>query len=113
MNGDTTTGVKISEELREYNESPESTVTEEDNTAEWTEEPKQEEVYTPSAEPEVKVDDTPSTPEPAPADNTPDSSGSDDSFWGSDGDFNTSGIDVDTGGYEDTAGWTAGGTWNW
>lgn len=100
MNGDTTEGVEISEELREYNESPESQVTEEDNTAE---EPKQEDVYVPAAEPEV--DNTPSTPEApattpeAPADNTPASSGSDDSFWGSDGDFNTSGIDVDTGGY--------------
>lgn len=62
MNGDTTTGVEITDEMKEYNESPESTVTEEDNTAE---EPKQEDVYTPA--PEVKVDDTPSTPEPAPA----------------------------------------------
>lgn len=100
MNGDTSEGVEITDEMKEYNESPESQVTEEDNTAE---EPKQEEVYVPATEPEV--DNTPSTPEApattpeAPADNTPASSGSDDSFWGSDGDFNTSGIDVDTGGY--------------
>lgn len=117
MNGDTSEGVEITDEMKEYNESPESTVTEEDNTAEWVEEPKQEEVYVPAAEPapEVKVDDTPTpepAPTPAPADNTPASSGSDDSFWGSDGDFNTSGIDVDTGGYGDD-GWKANGTWNW
>lgn len=68
MNGDTSEGVEISEELREYNESPESAVTEEDNTAEWTEEPKQEEVYVPDNTPQVN--DTPepaTTPEPAPA----------------------------------------------
>lgn len=71
MNGDTSEGVEISEELREYNESQ---VTEEDNTAEWTEEPKQEDVYVPATEPQV--DNTPSTPEaaptpePAPADNS-------------------------------------------
>ena len=64
MNGDTSEGVEITAEMKEYNESPESQVTEEDNTAEWTEEPKQEEVYVPSAEPEV--DNTPSAPEPAP-----------------------------------------------
>ena len=62
MNGDTTDGVEITDEMKEYNESPESQIDETDNTAE---EPKQEEVYTPA--PEVKVDDTPSTPEPAPA----------------------------------------------
>ena len=61
MSGDTTTGVEITDEMKEYNESPESQVTEEDNTTEWTEEPKQEEVYVPSAEPEV--DNTPSAPE--------------------------------------------------
>lgn len=77
MNGDTSEGVEITDEMKEYNESPESTVTEEDNTAE---EPKQEDVYVPAAEPEVN--NTPSTPEPAPSDNTPASSGSDDSFWG-------------------------------
>ena len=83
MNGDTTTGVEITDEMKSYNESPESTVTEEDNTAEWSEEPKQEEVYVPAAEPEVEVDNAPApTPEPAPSDNTPASSGSDDSFWG-------------------------------
>lgn len=82
MNGDTSEGVEISEELREYNESPESQIDESANTAE---EPKQEDVYVPAAEPEV--DNTPSTPEApattteAPADNTPASSGSDDSFW--------------------------------
>lgn len=110
MNGDTTTGVEITDKMKEYTESQESTVTEEDNTAEWTEEPKQEEVYVPAAEPEVD-NTTTSEPTPVPEDNN--NSGSDDSFWGSDGDFNTSGIDVDTGGYEDTAGWTAGGTWSW
>lgn len=102
MNGDTSEGVEITDEMKEYNESPESQIDESDNTAE---EPKQEEVYVPAAEPEVEVDNTPApAPEPAitpeaPADNTPASSGSDDSFWGSDGDFNTSGIDIDTGGY--------------
>lgn len=96
MNGDTSEGVEISEELREYNEKPESQIDESDNTAE---EPKQEEVYVPAAEPEVDIDNTPAPAPEAPSDNTPASSGSDDSFWGSDGDFNTSGIDVDTGGY--------------
>ena len=66
MNGDTTTGVEITDEMKEYNESPESAITEEDNIAE---EPKQEEVYTPA--PEVKVDNTPAPePTPTPEDNS-------------------------------------------
>lgn len=103
MNGDTSEGVEISEELKNYNESPESTVTEEDNTAE---EPKQE-VYVPAAEPEVKVDDTPSTSE-APVDNTPVSLGSDDSFWsGSDTnqDINWDSEKNDFGGIENDIEW--------
>ena len=113
MNGDTSEGVEITDEMKEYNESPESTVTEEDNTAE---EPKQEDVYVPSAEPDV--DNTPSTPEApattpeAPADNTPASSGSDDSFWGSDGDFTDSWNNIDSTEHGDD-GWKANGEWSW
>lgn len=81
MNEDTSEGADITDKMKEYNESPESTVTEEDNTAEWTEEPKQEEVYVPAAEPEV--DNTPAPePTPAPEDNSNSNSGSDDNFWG-------------------------------
>lgn len=107
MNGDTTTGVEISEELREYNESQ---VTEEDNTAEWTEEPKQEDVYVPVAESEVD-----NTPASAPEDNNSNSNSdyssldSDDSFWGSEGDFMKSWDDIPEGptyGWGDTKGWT-------
>ena len=82
MNGDTTDGVEITDEMKEYNEKPESAVTEEDNTAEWTEEPKQEKVYVPDNTPQV--DNTPApTPEPAPVpeDKSNINSGSDDSFW--------------------------------
>ena len=109
MNGDTSEGVEITDEMKEYNESPESQVTEEDNTAE---EPKQEEVYVPAAEPEV--DNTPSTPEApaptpeAPADNTPASSGSDDSFWGGTGDVfsdTPEGDSYDFGGLENDIEW--------
>lgn len=110
MNGDTSEGVEITDEMKEYNESPESQIDESDNTAEWSDEPKQEEVYVPSAEPEVKVDDTPApTPEPAPTDNTPTSSG-DDSFWGSDDSFTDSWNNIDSkeNGWGDTTGWT----WN-
>lgn len=103
MNGDTSEGVEISEELKNYNESPESQIDETDNTAEWSEEPKQEEVYTPA--PEVKVDDTPSTPE-APVDNTPASSGSDDSFWGGSGDVFSDTSEGFENGWGDTKGWT-------
>lgn len=107
MNGDTSEGVEISEELREYNESPESTVTEEDNTAE---EPKQEEVYVPSAEPEVDVDNTPAPePAPAPEDNSS-SSGSDDSFWGGSGDVFS---DTPEGEEYGSTGWDPAGGWNW
>ena len=77
MNGDTTEGVEITDEMKSYNESPESQIDESDNTAEWTEEPKQEDVYIPAAEPEVGVDNTPApapepapTPEPVPSDNS-------------------------------------------
>lgn len=100
MNGDTTTGVEITDEMKEYNESPESAITEEDNTAE---EPKQEEVYVPAAEPEV--DNTPSTPE-ASVDNTPASSGSDDSFWSGSGDVFSNTTEGDENGWGDTTGWT-------
>ena len=101
MSGDTTTGVEITDEMKSYNESPESQVTNEEVQEEWIEEPKQEEVYTPSAEPEV--DNTP-------ADNTPASSGSDDSFWGSDEGFNDNWNNMDSkeNGWGDTTGWT----WN-
>lgn len=76
MNGDTTEGVEITDEMKEYNESPESQVTEEDNTAE---EPKQEDVYVPdntpapapapAPEPATEPAPTPA-PEPAPSDNS-------------------------------------------
>mgnify|MGYP002769168252 CR=1 FL=1 len=115
MNGDTSEGVEISEELKNYNESPESQVTEEDNIAEWSEEPKQEEVYTPA--PEVKVDDTPTSeptpaPEPAPEDSSNSNSGSDDSFWGSDGGFTDSWNNIDSTEHGST-GWDPAGGWNW
>lgn len=118
MNGDTSEGVEITDEMKEYNESPESTVTEEDNTAEWTEEPKQEDVYVPAAEPEVDIDNTPApAPEPAPtpeapSDNPPASSSSDDSFWGSDGDFTDSWNNIDSTEHGDD-GWKANGEWSW
>ena len=107
MNGNTSEGVEISEELKNYNESPESTVNEEDNTAEWTEEPKQEEIYVPDNTPQV--DNTPSTPE-APVDNTPASSGSDDSFWGGSGDVFS---DTPEGEEYGSTGWDPAGGWNW
>ena len=100
MNGDTTEGVEITDEMKSYNESPESTVTEEDNT---TEEPKQEDVYVPDNTPQV--DNTP-------ADNTPTSSGSDDSFWGSDGGFNDNWNNIDSTEHGST-GWDPAGGWNW
>lgn len=112
MNGDTTTGVEITDEMKEYNESPESTVTKEDNTAECTEEPKQEEVYVPDSTPRVddtpQVDNTPvPTPTPeAPADNTPASSGSDDSFWGGSDTNQDINWDSEEHGWGDTKGWT-------
>lgn len=109
MNGDTSEGVEIPDEIKEYNESPESQIDESEQQEEWTEEPKQEEVYAPSAEPEVKVDDTPE-PAPVPEDNSSNNSGSG-LDWGSDGGFNTSGIDVDTGGYGST-GWDPAGGWH-
>ena len=132
MNGDTTEGVEITDEMKEYTESPESQIDETDNTAE---EPKQEEDYVPAAEPEVD-----NTPEPAPTPEDNSNSNSNSGLdWGSDGGFSTSGIDVDTGGYgwgdtkgwtwqgadtnqdidwdsggyEDTAGWKANGTWHY
>ena len=101
MNGDTTTGVEITDEMKSYNESPESTVTNEEVQQEWVEEPKQEEVYVPDNTPQV--DNTP-------ADNTPTSSGSDDSFWG--GSDTSQDINWDSDSYGDD-GWTAGGNWSW
>ena len=77
MNGDTSEGVEITDKMKSYNESPDSTVTEEDNTVE---EPKQEEVYVPDSTPQV--DDTPApAPESAPIleDNSNSNSGLD---WG-------------------------------
>ena len=77
MNGDTSEGVEITDEMKEYNEKPESHIDESEQQQEWTEEPKQEEVYVPDNTPQV--DNTPSTPEapepaptpePAPADNS-------------------------------------------
>lgn len=102
MNGDTSEGVEITDEMKEYTESPESQIDESDNTAE---EPKQEEVYTPA--PEVKVDDTPE-PAPAPEDSSNSNSGSDDNFWGSDDSFTDSWNNIDSkeNGWGDTKGWT-------
>lgn len=111
MNGDTSEGVEISEELREYNESQ---VTEEDNTAEWTEEPKQEDVYVPAAESEVD-----NTPAPAPEDNNSNSNSdyssldSDDSFWGSDGGFMKSWDDIPEGPTHGSTGWDPAGGWHY
>lgn len=111
MNGDTTEGVEIPDEMKEYNEKPESQIDESDNTAE---EPKQEDVYVPDNTPQVN--DTPepaTTPEPAPApeapaDNTPASSGSDDSFWGGSDTNQDINWDSEEHGWGDTKGWT----WN-
>lgn len=98
MNGDTSEGVEITDEMKEYTESPESQIDESDNTAEWSEEPKQEEVYIPAAEP---------------ADNTPASSGSDDSFWGSEGDFMKSWDDIPEGQTYGSTGWEPAGGWHY
>lgn len=106
MNRNTTEGIEITDEIKNYTES---TVTEEDNTAEWTEEPKQEEIYVPDNTPQV--DNTPSTPE-APVDNTPASSGSDDSFWGSDGGFTDSWNNIDSTEHGST-GWDPAGGWHY
>lgn len=98
MNDDTSEGVEITDEIKEYNESPESQIDESDNTAEWSEEPKQEDVYIPAAEP---------------ADNTPASSGSDDSFWGSEGDFMKSWDDIPEGQTYGSTGWEPAGGWHY
>lgn len=108
MNGDTTEGVEITDEMKSYNESPESAITEEDNIAE---EPKQEEVYVPDSTP--RVDDTPepaTTPEPAPAPEDNSNSGSDDSFWGGTGNVFSDTPEGDS--YGDD-GWKANGNWSW
>lgn len=107
MNGDTSEGVEITDEMREYNESPESAVTEEDKTAEWSEEPKQEEVYVPDNTPQV--DNTPDNSNSSWEDNSNNSSVD----WGSDGGFNDNWNNIDSTEHEDTAGWTAGGSWSW